>query len=231
MRPVAPTTATRIALCSSALSNRGSAPLPALIEEVDAITLATDMAPLKYATLMLTAWQGNEDGLAVIEAMATAVTARARGWGWASTSGRRPCCATATAATPRRSRPPSERPAWSTRPAPVSWYGELRRGRRATPASSFGRHDRSQHRGQGVRRAAGRAAGHGETVPRGSTAEPREIARLAREGCRPHIGARPFLSPRTVEWHLRKVYTKLEIRSRHELSNALPRSESELAPA
>jgi DNA-binding CsgD family transcriptional regulator/tetratricopeptide (TPR) repeat protein len=64
------------------------------------------------------------------------------------------------------------------------------------------------------------------------TSQERHIARLAREGLsNPEIGARLFLSPRTVEWHLRKVFTKLEIRSRHELSSALPSAESELAPA
>jgi DNA-binding NarL/FixJ family response regulator len=64
------------------------------------------------------------------------------------------------------------------------------------------------------------------------TAQERQIARLARNGLsNPEIGARIFLSPRTVEWHLRKVFTKLEIRSRHELSSALPSSESELASA
>jgi DNA-binding CsgD family transcriptional regulator len=64
------------------------------------------------------------------------------------------------------------------------------------------------------------------------TTQERHIAQLARDGLsNPEIGARLFLSPRTVEWHLRKVFTKLEIRSRHELSNALPSSESELAPA
>ncbi|HET8949603.1 MAG TPA: AAA family ATPase [Solirubrobacteraceae bacterium] len=64
------------------------------------------------------------------------------------------------------------------------------------------------------------------------TPQERQIALLARDGLsNPEIGARLFLSPRTVEWHLRKVFMKLEIRSRHELSGALPSSESELAPA
>jgi DNA-binding CsgD family transcriptional regulator len=58
------------------------------------------------------------------------------------------------------------------------------------------------------------------------------IARLARDGLsNPEIGARLFLSPRTAEWHLRKVFTKLGIHSRQELSRALPSSDSELVPA
>ena len=61
------------------------------------------------------------------------------------------------------------------------------------------------------------------------TAQQRQIARLARDGLsNPEIGARLFLSPRTVEWHLHKVFAKLSIRSRRELVDALPSSEAEL---
>ncbi len=64
------------------------------------------------------------------------------------------------------------------------------------------------------------------------TPQERQIAGLARDGLsNPEIGARLFLSPRTVEWHLHKVFAKLEIRSRRDLVNALPGSDSELVPS
>jgi len=78
-------------------------------------------------------------------------------------------------------------------------------------------------------RAASAAFSTGETVRRRRagtqqdlTAQERQIAVRARNGrTNTEIGAELFLSPRTVEWHLRKVFGKLGISSRRDLRQAL----------
>jgi len=118
-------------------------------------------------------------------------------------------------------------------------YGEwLRReGRRAEARTQL----RTAHgmfdaigMGAFAERAGRELAAGGETVRRRAaethdqlTPQEAQIAQLARAGMsNPEIAAQLFLSVRTVEWHLRKVFTKLEISSRLQLQRALPNSAS-----
>jgi DNA-binding CsgD family transcriptional regulator len=123
-------------------------------------------------------------------------------------------------------------------------FGEwLRREGRRVDARRELRTAAEAFRAMGVQAFADRAAREllatGETVRRRSietndelTPQERQIAHFARDGLsNPEIGARLFLSPRTVEWHLRKVFGKLGIHSRHELESALPSAVPELDPA
>jgi DNA-binding CsgD family transcriptional regulator len=114
-------------------------------------------------------------------------------------------------------------------------YGEwLRRQRRRADAATQLRTAHEMFDTIGMRAFAQRARRElratGETARR-RTASPHEqltpqeaqMAQLARAGLsNPEIAAQLFLSPRTVEYHLAKVFTKLGITSRRQLRQALP---------
>jgi DNA-binding CsgD family transcriptional regulator len=285
-----------------------------LIEEADAITHATGMAPLKYASLMLAAWRGDEaGGRGLIDAGRLEATARGEGMGlgvvdWATAllynghgryaealaAAQRACehddvgvsawalvemveagarsGATAVAASAL------DRLTVRTQASGTDWglgieagsrallgegpdaeahhreaierlarsrgvvhlararllYGEwLRREGRRVDAREQLRAAHDQFSRIGAEAFAERARGEllatGETAPRRTldmrdvlTPQEAQIARMASDRqTNPEIGAKLFISPRTVEYHLRKVFTKLEITSRKELRGAL----------
>jgi DNA-binding CsgD family transcriptional regulator len=117
-------------------------------------------------------------------------------------------------------------------------YGEwLRRERRPTEAraqlrtahdlfaaigmEAFAERARRELRATGENVRPRAADAHRELTPQEA-----QIARLARSGLsNPEIAAQLFLSVRTVQYHLAKVFTKLGISSRHQLWQALPGSD------
>jgi DNA-binding CsgD family transcriptional regulator len=114
-------------------------------------------------------------------------------------------------------------------------YGEwLRRERRRVDAREQLRTAHELLSAMGLEAFAERARREllatGETVRKRTvatrdqlTAQEAQVARLARDGLsNPEIGTRLFISPRTVKYHLRKVFIKLDISSRNELDRVLP---------
>jgi len=113
-------------------------------------------------------------------------------------------------------------------------YGEwLRRERRRGEARAPLRTAHEMLDAMGITAFAARAARElaatGETARKRSvetavelTAQEAQVARLARDGLsNPQIGARLFISARTVQYHLGKVFAKLGITSRSQLGEAL----------
>ena len=113
-------------------------------------------------------------------------------------------------------------------------YGEwLRRDRRRIEARDHLQRAQEMFASMGAHGFAGRAGR--ELLATGASARKRtaetrdeltaqemQIARFAREGLsNPEIGARLFISPRTVEYHLHKVFAKLGITSREHLDRVL----------
>jgi DNA-binding CsgD family transcriptional regulator len=122
-------------------------------------------------------------------------------------------------------------------------YGEwLRRERRMLDARAQLRTAHSMLDSMGIEAFAERA--RRELLATGETARKRtvethhqltpqeaRIAQLAREGLsNPEIGTRLFISPRTVQYHLRKVFIKLDITSRSELGHVLPSDSTKVSP-
>ena len=113
-------------------------------------------------------------------------------------------------------------------------YGEwLRRERRRTDAreqlrtacqmlDEIGMDGFAERARRELRATGGTARKHAVTTGVELTAQEAQIARLAADGLsNPEIGTRLFLSPRTVQYHLGKVFTKLVITSRTQLSRSL----------
>jgi DNA-binding CsgD family transcriptional regulator len=180
---------------------------------------------------------------------------------WTSTRTRPACSALTLAVAIARSSPASTRlfsslwcDAMRVRFAPDRFvvlharaklnYGEwLRREHRRVDARAqlAAAHDAFESMGAHgfAERARGELLATGETVRKRAidtrddlTPQEAQIARLASERLtNPEIAAQLYLSHRTVEYHLRKVFAKLGINSRRELAAALSAPRSELVPA
>ncbi len=90
-----------------------------------------------------------------------------------------------------------------------------------------------------LRRRAAKNPGHRRDSTQAQPARPlrelttqeTQVARLASEGLsNPEIGARLFISSRTVQYHLSKVFTKMNLTSRNQLTRALDAGHGAVKP-
>src|SRR5205807_693677 len=193
----------------------------ALIDEVEAVTDATGSHLAPYGALGLAAWRGRKaEAAGLIEARSRALLSD----GEAAERLYREAidCLGRTRVRVELARA-------------HLLYGEwLRRERRRLDARQQLRtaHDLLSTMGMEgfAEHAARELLATGETARKRSvetssqlTAQEAQVARLARDGLsNPEIGARLFISTRTVQYHLGKVFTKLGINSRVQLARALP---------
>jgi DNA-binding CsgD family transcriptional regulator len=85
--------------------------------------------------------------------------------------------------------------------------------------------------GQSIRRRASQPGPLAGPAGDALTTQEAQVARLAREGLsNPEISTRLFISPRTVQYHLRKVFSKLGITSRGQLHRVLPGDPGTIRP-
>ena len=93
-------------------------------------------------------------------------------------------------------------------------------GSSARPSTGCSR--RSGRTARELRATGGRVRKHTTNLPTQLTARETQIARLAGDGLsNPEIATQLFMSPRTVEYHLHKVFTKLDISSRNQIHGVL----------
>jgi DNA-binding NarL/FixJ family response regulator len=91
--------------------------------------------------------------------------------------------------------------------------------------TTMGANGFAERAGRELRATGERVRKRTTDLPTGLTARETQIARLADDGLsNPEIAARLFMSPRTVEYHLHKVFTKLDITSRNQLHAVLATS-------
>jgi DNA-binding CsgD family transcriptional regulator len=91
--------------------------------------------------------------------------------------------------------------------------------------SQFGAEAFAERAGRELRATGATVRKRAAAVHEELTSQEAQIARLAADGLtNPEIGARLFISPHTVEWHLSKVYSKLGITSRRGIAAMLTQS-------